>query len=151
MRIFASLAISLCCFAPQVYAQQSVIQSPITQEILPLDTIELAPVILPPQIEQATLAPKGVMLRALDKVSGEVVDFELTPGQTKQLGRIQVSLNECRYPTGNPAGDATAHLIIRNAGDQSQAFSGWMIASSPALNGLDHSRYDVWVLRCITS
>jgi len=29
-------------------------------------------------------------------------------------------------------------------------FKGWMIASSPALNALDHPRYDVWVLRCIT-
>ena len=31
------------------------------------------------------------------------------------------------------------------------AFSGWMVASSPALNALDHSRYDIWVLRCMTS
>ena len=30
-------------------------------------------------------------------------------------------------------------------------FAGWMIADSPALNALDHPRYDVWVLRCITS
>ncbi|MBV1867711.1 MAG: DUF2155 domain-containing protein [Marinosulfonomonas sp.] len=100
--------------------------------------------------QQASIAPNGAMLRALDKISGEVVDFDLLPGQTKQLGRIQVSLNECRFPTGNPAGDAFAYLLIRNAGDADTAFEGWMIASSPALNGLDHSRYDVWVLRCIT-
>ena len=101
--------------------------------------------------QQAMVAEQGVMLRALDKVSGEVVDFELTPDQTKQLGRIQVTLVECRFPTGNPAGDAFAYLSIRNAGDTDSVFSGWMVASSPALNGLDHSRYDVWVLRCITS
>ncbi len=130
--------------------QQDIIQSPITQETLPLDSVEQGPIVQLPQIQQATVAPDGANLRALDKVSGEVVDFQLTPGQTKQLGRIQVTLSECRFPTGNPAGDATAHLIIRNVADQSQAFSGWMIASSPALNGLDHSRYDVWVLSCIT-
>ncbi|MEE9389082.1 MAG: DUF2155 domain-containing protein [Paracoccaceae bacterium] len=141
----------LCFVATTATAQQSVIQSPITQETLPLDTFELAPIVAPPTIQKATVAPGGATLRALDKVSGEVVDFDLTPGQTKQLGRIQVTLGECRFPTGNPAGDASAHLIIRNALDQSEAFSGWMIASSPALNGLDHSRYDVWVLRCITS
>lgn len=101
--------------------------------------------------QQATIADSGVELRALDKVSGEVVDFELTPGQTKQLGRIQVTLNECRYPTGNPAGDAFAFLVIRNAGEVLTVFEGWMVASSPALNALDHSRYDVWALRCITS
>lgn len=101
--------------------------------------------------QEATTSEQGVVLRALDKISGEVVDFDLAPGQTKQLGRIQVTLNECRYPTGNPSGDAFAYLIIRNAGEDAAVFEGWMIASSPALNALDHSRYDVWALRCITS
>jgi len=87
----------------------------------------------------------------MDKVSGAVVDFELTPGQTKQLGRIQVTLGECRYPAGNPTGNAFAYLVIRNAGVETPSFRGWMIAASPALNALDHPRYDVWVLRCITS
>ncbi|MGB0439332.1 MAG: DUF2155 domain-containing protein [Paracoccaceae bacterium] len=30
-------------------------------------------------------------------------------------------------------------------------FEGWIIASSPALNAMDHARYDVWVLRCNTA
>ena len=151
MAKLAALVISGCLSGQMALAQQVIIESPITQEILPLEFPTLIPISPPIQIQAATVAPKGVMLRALDKVSGEVVDFQLSPGHTKQLGRIQVSLNECRYPTDNPSGDASAHLIIRNAADQSQAFFGWMIASSPALNGLDHSRYDVWVLRCITS
>lgn len=100
--------------------------------------------------QRATVAPNGVLLRALDKVSGEVVDFDLLPSQTKQLGRIQVTLGECRFPDANPAGDAYAHLTIRNAGDDDAVFSGWMVASSPALNALDHARYDVWPLRCKT-
>lgn len=29
-------------------------------------------------------------------------------------------------------------------------FSGWMFASSPALNGLEHAVYDVWVVDCKT-
>jgi len=150
MRFGAVFAFAYLLAAP-VVAQEAVIQSPITQEVLPLEPLEQEPVVAAPQIQQATLAEKGVFLRALDKVSGEVVDFELAPGQTKQLGRIQVTLGECRFPTGNPSGDASAYLTIRHAADQSEAFAGWMIASSPALNGLDHPRYDVWVLRCITS
>ena len=30
----------------------------------------------------------------------------------------------------------------------SHLFSGWMLASSPALNALEHPVYDVWVLDC---
>jgi hypothetical protein len=99
---------------------------------------------------EAMVAERGALLRALDKIAGQVVDFELAPGQTRQLGRILVTLGECRFPVGNPAGDAFAWLEIRNMGETEPVFRGWMIASSPALNALDHSRYDVWVLRCIT-
>ncbi len=101
--------------------------------------------------QEALTAPQGAMLRAMDKISGDVVDFDLTPGQTKQLGRIQVTLGECRYPVENPTGNAFAYLVIRNAGVEEPSFTGWMIAASPALNALDHPRYDVWVLGCITS
>ena len=34
--------------------------------------------------------------------------------------------------------------------DGERLFDGWMIASSPALNALDHPRYDVWVIGCDT-
>ena len=136
---------------PSAAAQQLSTDDTITIETLPLELLSNQPIFQDPVIQRASTADQGALLRALDKISGAVVDFDLTPGQTKQLGRIQVTLGECRYPTGNPASDASAYLIIRNAGDEVDAFSGWMIASSPALNGLDHARYDVWVLRCITS
>ena len=103
------------------------------------------------QLQDPGQVGSGAALRAMDKVSGDVVDFELVPMQTHQLGRLEVALGECRYPAGNPAGDAFAYLVIRDAGAEAAVFEGWMIASSPALNALDHARYDVWVLRCITS
>ena len=31
-----------------------------------------------------------------------------------------------------------------------RVFTGWMIASSPALSGLEHPTYDVWVIDCKT-
>ncbi len=145
------LLLWLCVCAPAVAAQQVPADDTITIETLPLEMISSDPIFQQPVSPRASTADQGTLLRALDKISGEVVDFDLTPGQTKQLGRIQVTLGECRYPSGNPASDASAYLTIRNAGEQAPAFAGWMIASSPALNGLDHARYDVWVLRCITS
>ncbi|MCK5042061.1 MAG: DUF2155 domain-containing protein, partial [Sphingomonadales bacterium] len=29
-----------------------------------------------------------------------------------------------------------------------RVFTGWMMASSPALNALEHSVYDIWVISC---
>lgn len=90
-----------------------------------------------------------VVVRGLDKLTGEVTDIELTRGETVVLGRIQLTLGDCRYPSANPSGNAYAYLVIRESGEDVPEFAGWMVASSPALNALEHPRYDVWVLRCV--
>lgn len=102
------------------------------------------------QLIRAVQAP-GATLRGLDKVSGEVVDLPMGIGETAELGRIKVTLGECRYPEDNPAGEAFAWVEIEDPLRSAAVFSGWMIASSPALNALDHARYDVWVVRCNTA
>ena len=101
--------------------------------------------------QEAALSGQGAMIRTLDKVSGRTADFEFVPNQRHSLGKLQIELTECRYPSGNPSGDAFAHLNIREIGIPESFFRGWMIASSPAISALDHPRYDVWVLRCIIS
>lgn len=93
----------------------------------------------------------GAVLRTLDKTSGEVIDVEMALGQTMAYGPLQVTLHECRFPASNPTGDAFALLQIVDAREVRELFAGWMVASSPALNALEHRRYDVWVLRCTTS
>jgi len=70
------------------------------------------------------------------------------PASTILAGRLSVDLRECRYPAANPTGDAYAYLSVRDVRTNAGLFDGWMIASAPALNALDHMRYDVWVLRC---
>ncbi len=72
-------------------------------------------------------------------------------GETARVGNLNVTMNECRYPSGNPAGDAYAELEIVETGDENRLFAGWMIASAPALSALEHPRYDIWVIRCTTS
>ncbi len=93
----------------------------------------------------------GAILRGLDKVNGRTQDIELGTGETAAMFGLEVLLVDCRYPAQNPTGDAYAFLVIRQEGQTDIEFQGWMIASSPALNALDHSRYDVWVLRCNTA
>ncbi|MEB8388699.1 DUF2155 domain-containing protein [Rhodobacteraceae bacterium KMM 6894] len=100
--------------------------------------------------DQQAAVGTGAILRGLDKVSGEVTDMVLAAGEQAAMGRITVEMGQCRYPQGDPARDAYAFVTIREEGRDEPVFSGWMIASSPALNALDHPRYDVWVLRCQT-
>ena len=90
-------------------------------------------------------------LRLLDKVAGKVRDVTLQLGDTYTLGKLRIVMGECRYPVANPAGNAYAFLTILSKDRTKEYFSGWMIASSPGLNALDHVRYDVWPLRCTMS
>ncbi|MDU9002499.1 DUF2155 domain-containing protein [Sedimentitalea todarodis] len=100
---------------------------------------------------QNAVSAAGAVLRALDKVDGKTIDVTVRSGGAADAFGLTVELADCRYPADNPTGDAFAFLIIRDIGASDVDFQGWMIASAPALNALDHSRYDVWVLRCITS
>ena len=100
--------------------------------------------------QEATTAPGGIV-RVLDKITGEATDLELRTGETKPIGQLSITLGECRYPTDNPSGDAYELLTVSYRDTPDPVFQGWMIASAPALSAMDHPRYDVWPLRCITS
>lgn len=104
------------------------------------------PVIVTEGIEAAR--GSGAVLRGLDKVTGRTTDIVLALGESARFGRLEVRLGECRYPAGNPAADAYAQIIISDLVRRQVVFSGWMIASSPALSALDDARYDIWVVSC---
>ncbi|WP_106159309.1 DUF2155 domain-containing protein [Hasllibacter halocynthiae] len=93
----------------------------------------------------------GVVLRAIDRITGERRDIEMPNSSIATFEGMEVEHAECRHPADNPSGDAYALLQVRNLEDETVLFRGWMIASAPALNALDHPRYDVWVLRCTMS
>ncbi len=139
MRLALGLALALS--VPDVAAAQDAPAAPGDAiAVTPLGALQLTP--------SAETAPAGGVLRALDKISGALVDLTIAPGQSQRIGRLSVTLSECRYPTLNPNGDAFAFVTITNDGTAEPVFAGWMIASSPALNALDDPRYDVWALRC---
>jgi hypothetical protein len=100
---------------------------------------------------QEASTASGAVVRALDKIDGIHEDITIVSGQSATFGDMTIELAECRYPAGNPSGDAFAYLIIREKGKEGAVYTGWMIASSPALNALDNARYDIWALRCTTS
>tara|TARA_B100001173_G_C15798598_1_gene466627 strand:+ start:326 stop:706 length:381 start_codon:yes stop_codon:yes gene_type:complete len=98
--------------------------------------------------QETTKLAAGAVLRSLDRVGGLSNDHILQQGETLKIGTLMVIVGECRYPLANPSGDAFTYLTVTNEEGSKDFFRGWMIASSPALNALDHVRYDVWPLRC---
>jgi hypothetical protein len=92
------------------------------------------------------------ILQGLDKITGRVSTFAAPIGKPVKFGTLQVTAQSCvkRPPEEEP--EASAFLKIEELrADQSLPtvlFAGWMFASSPALNPLEHPVYDVWMLDC---
>jgi hypothetical protein len=97
---------------------------------------------------QDTALARTATLRGLDILRSATEDMTLSVGETARFGHLEIRLEACRVPREAPGSDAYAFLVIRDIREQAPRFSGWMLASSPALSALDHPRYDVWVLSC---
>jgi hypothetical protein len=113
-----------------------------------------------------------VILRALDKITGRSTDFEMLVGEPKVYGSLRIDLETCfQTPPEEPpesvaflrvtAADARQvqtmaaprdltedELAVSEAEDAEVKFSGWMFASTPGLNALEHPVYDIWVIAC---
>ncbi len=100
------------------------------------------------ETRQEASSAEIAVLRGLDKLQGVSRDLTLTVGEPQEFGYLTIELLDCRYPKGNPSGDAYVHLAISETAKDASVFEGWMIASSPALMALDHPRFDVWAIGC---
>jgi len=91
------------------------------------------------------------VLQGLDKVTARISRFEVPVGSTARFGTLNVRVDTCQDlpPTLPP--ESAAFLKIEDQPPDEPArplFSGWMFASSPGLNAMEHPVYDVWVAAC---
>lgn len=92
-----------------------------------------------------------VVLRALDKITARITELELTVGEEIRFGTLAIQARYCRTRPPIETPETFAYLEIDDvmrSGGRERVFEGWMVASSPALNALEHAVYDVWVINC---
>lgn len=91
------------------------------------------------------------VLQTLDKVTARVSTVTVPVDRTAKFGTLFIKVHHCdkRPPEETPESAAFLDITERRTDDQSvRIFTGWMFASSPALNALEHPVYDVWVIDC---
>ncbi len=118
----------------------------------------------------STMAQKNqATLRALDKITGRSTDIVVKVGEPVVYGSLRVELKTCYQAPPEEIPESAAFLRIAstqpvavetmeaavaakdapaNEAESPILFSGWMYASSPGLNALEHPVYDIWVIRC---
>ncbi len=92
-----------------------------------------------------------VVLQGLDKVTARVSTLEAFVGATVRFGGLEIIVRHCdkRPPEETPESAAFLDIWEVRPGEAAiSLFRGWMFASSPALNAMEHPVYDVWVLDC---
>ncbi|MDP3659921.1 DUF2155 domain-containing protein [Phenylobacterium sp.] len=149
-----------------------------TEEAPPVDVPTPAPLATPPvqAAEVAPAAPPKAqvadkpaetlkrarydvaILQALDKVTAENMRFEAEVGTPVRYKNLVFTVKACERAAHDEAvDDSMAYLIIESQPKAApgkptpaarQAFRGWMYASSPGLNPLEHPVYDAWVITC---
>jgi hypothetical protein len=91
------------------------------------------------------------VLQGLDKVTARVSTFSAPIGVKVRFGTLEIVADTCiKRPPEEPP-ETTAFLEIyetKPEQDTQKIFAGWMFASSPGLNPLEHPVYDVWLKDC---
>ncbi len=94
------------------------------------------------------------VLQGLDKITARIYTFEAPVDQTIGFGTLKVTVRVCRKRPPEYPPESAAYIEVVEQRPEQQAvnlFHGWMFASSPGLNPLEHPVYDVWVIDCKTS
>jgi hypothetical protein len=97
---------------------------------------------------------RALALRGLDKMTGRPVNIFAPIGVLVHFATLTITARYCYSTPPSETPETTAFLeITDHRPDQSErkVFSGWMLASSPSLNGMQHPLYDVWVISCKTN
>jgi len=89
---------------------------------------------------------RALVLRGLDKITGRPTNIFAPIGVPVGFATLTITARYCYSTPPSEPPETTAFVEIadhRPDQPKKQVFSGWMHASSPSLNGLQHPLYDV--------
>mgnify|MGYP001282518803 CR=1 FL=1 len=103
----------------------------------------------------------AAIIQAIDKVTAETLKFEAPIGQPIRYKTLIITVRACETTAADEEQpDSAAYLTIdsqpkaapgRAAPAAKQVFRGWMFASTPGVNPLQHPVYDAWLISCRAS
>lgn len=97
---------------------------------------------------------QAIEMRALNKITARTSLVQVNIGEMIQFDQLQLQVRTCwsAPPDQKPEHAALLHITQMDPDTGPEVvFHGWMFASSPALNALEHAVYDITVMRCLPS
>ena len=106
-------------------------------------------------ISKSTLASQWIegnrlVIQGLDKITARIKTFEIDVSKTYKFGVLDIFVERCIFSKPIFKPESLAYIRIKDNSDRLSEvkFKGWMFASSPALNALENSVYDISILAC---
>jgi len=116
---------------------------------------------------QAEPAGRVAIFTGLDKITARITRLEADIGTRVQFGTLEILAQTCNKRPPEETPETTAFVEVFDVGttlaselqeeggvtpmmpsEPERIFSGWMFASSPGLNAVEHPVYDVWLIDC---
>lgn len=96
------------------------------------------------------------VLRGLDKVTGHAQDFNAALGRPVRFGTLEVVARACAKRPAEETPEVQIYVEVFDhpptasgaESERKEIFHGWLFASSPGLNALEHPVYDIWAVDC---
>ena len=105
-------------------------------------------------LRAGSVAHPVLELRALDKITGRASVLMAPLNVPVKFASLTIIARSCYSTPASETPETSAFLQIddrRSDKPDRRVFSGWMYASSPGLNGMQHPLYDVWAIACKTN
>jgi len=133
------------------------------EEVVEAEAVETAEVkpeekIVEPDVPVRRQRQRVAIIEAIDKITAQSMRFEVAVGgrPVRFNDNLIFSVRSCEVSAPNElVEDAVAYVDIslqprgvNKTTEPRQIFRGWMFASTPAVNGLQHPIYDAWVVGC---
>ena len=102
-------------------------------------------------------AAPGAVLRGLDKITGHARDFTAPIGRPVKFGTLEITVRSCQKAPPEETPEVSVYLEVvdhpvprtkDDAPTTKPLMAGWIFASNPARNALEHPTYDVWAIDC---
>jgi hypothetical protein len=102
-------------------------------------------------------AAAGAVLRGLDKISGQARDFTAPIGKVTKFGTLEITVRACQKAAAEETPEVSVYIEVvdvpvprtkDDSPERKPIKSGWIFASNPARNALEHPTYDVWAIDC---
>lgn len=146
-------ALALIAAAGPALAQDAAAPAPATVKLSELPSVLDRDATFDDAVADDKGVRRSVIMGGLDKITARTFRFEAPVGHTVKFKKLLITARTCYVRPPEETPETSVFVEINEPPSQGgdelhRLFSGWMFASSPGLNALEHPVYDVWVIGC---